>query len=166
MHRVSTVVLGALLFAVGACDDDEDNGTGPSNATSFTATLSGANERPNPVTTTATGSATFTLNESTQTFTYSITVNALTNVTAAHIHVGTTAAAGPIVVNLLPQAPAPGTINGQLVSATFTASGIATTVPISFAGLLSLMREGSAYVNVHTQANPGGEIRGQIVAQE
>ncbi|MFL5507780.1 MAG: hypothetical protein ACJ8AU_12930, partial [Gemmatimonadales bacterium] len=44
--------------------------------------------------------------------------------------------------------------------------------PITFDSLLSAMRTGGAYVNVHTSAvgctagepgcNPGGEIRGQI----
>jgi hypothetical protein len=29
--------------------------------------------------------------------------------------------------------------------------------------VLVLMRNGNAYFNVHTQLNPGGEIRGQIV---
>jgi hypothetical protein len=48
------------------------------------------------------------------------------------------------------------------------------TPPITFDSLLSAMRTGGAYVNVHTSApsctagdpgcNPGGEIRGQVVA--
>lgn len=31
-----------------------------------------------------------------------------------------------------------------------------------FDSLITLMRTGEAYVNVHTQTNPGGEVRGQI----
>jgi hypothetical protein len=34
---------------------------------------------------------------------------------------------------------------------------------ISFDSVLVLLRNGNAYVNVHTTAVPGGEIRGQIV---
>ncbi len=35
-------------------------------------------------------------------------------------------------------------------------------VAISFDDLLSAMRNGNAYVNVHTKVYPAGEIRGQV----
>jgi hypothetical protein len=35
----------------------------------------------------------------------------------------------------------------------------------TFATLVAKIRSGNAYINVHTPANPGGEIRGQLVAQ-
>jgi len=35
----------------------------------------------------------------------------------------------------------------------------------TFATLAAKIRAGNAYINVHTPANPGGEIRGQLVAQ-
>jgi len=158
------VVTGlALVLLVGiACDEDS---TGPAEPTSFAATLNGAAERPNAVTTTATGAATVTINEAASTMDFTVTVNGIVNVIAAHIHVGRTDAAGPIVVNLLPTAPAPGTITGSLSTGTITQTNITTGVPITFASLVSLMRKGDTYVNVHTQANGGGEIRGQLTPQ-
>ena len=36
---------------------------------------------------------------------------------------------------------------------------------VALDSLLVLMRNGHAYVNVHTVAHPGGEIRGQVVKQ-
>ena len=49
-----------------------------------------------------------------------------------------------------------GTVNGVLVA------GAATRSRIPFDSLVVLMRNGNAYVNLHTTAFPGGEIRGQI----
>ena len=41
-------------------------------------------------------------------------------------------------------------------------TGAAPRSKISFDSLVVLMGNGMAYVNVHTNANPGGDIRGQI----
>ncbi|PYP41597.1 MAG: CHRD domain protein [Gemmatimonadetes bacterium] len=154
--------LAPALALVGlACDNDN---TAPAAATRFSATLTGANERPTPNASTATGTATFTIDETAGTITYTVNVTNITNVTASHIHVGRADAAGPVVVNLLAATPPAGTINGQLATGTITAASIGTGVPITFASLTALMRSGDIYANVHTQANPGGEIRGQLVA--
>jgi hypothetical protein len=153
---------GTATLAALACSNDS---TAPALATMFAATMNGANERLNPVTTTATGSATFTIDESAGTIAYAVTVNNIVDVIACHIHAGRVDVAGPIVVNLCTTTPASGTINGTLVTGTITAASIGASVPISFASLVSLIRNGDAYINVHTQTNPGGEIRGQILAQ-
>src|SRR5688572_24405418 len=82
-------LLGALaLVTVFACEDDDP--TGPVGARNFTVTLNGANERP-AVTTAASGTATFTLDAAETTLSYSISVqNMSSNITAAHIHLGST----------------------------------------------------------------------------
>ena len=41
-------------------------------------------------------------------------------------------------------------------------AGAAPRSKISFDSLVVLMGNGMAYVNVHTNTNPGGDIRGQI----
>ena len=46
-----------------------------------------------------------------------------------------------------------------LAEGTFTAANV---TGISFADLLAAIRAGNTYVNVHTTAFPGGEIRGQL----
>ena len=47
-------------------------------------------------------------------------------------------------------------------------AGVSSLTPgagMTFDRLLTLLRTDSAYVNVHTTAHPGGEIRGTVVAQ-
>ncbi|HSA56206.1 MAG TPA: CHRD domain-containing protein [Gemmatimonadaceae bacterium] len=151
--------LALLAAIIVACDDDDDDGTGPSPVTEeFTATLTGANERPTPVVTPATGSADFTLSGDTLYFT--IVVDSLSSpATAAHIHgpSGIDGVAGPILGF---------TLADTLITTGTLASGFATapTDPsVSQDSLLVLMRNGNAYVNVHTATNPDGEIRGQVV---
>lgn len=158
------------LLAVAACDDDDDDdGTDPSGVVRYQATLSGQNEVP-PVTTNATGSATFeVVNDST--ISYRLNATGITNVTMAHIHAGAAGVNGSIVVWLFPvggSAPAnpPVTPNTTpWVTGQFTRSqirGIGSNPPMSMDSLRRLMSTGNAYANVHTSANTGGEIRGQI----
>jgi len=158
------IAVAALLPVLAACGDDP-----ASPATSFTATLSGTNEVP-AVTTTATGTA--TLSVSGAQITYTINVTNLQNAVLGHIHLAAAGANGPVRLNLCGTgAPEPACTSGTGVLATGTNG---TTVGITFEELLTAMRTGGAYVNVHTFAdgctagapgcNSGGEIRGQIVA--
>ena len=157
------VILGAaaalILAAAAGCSDDP---TDTDLETNFMAELTGAAERPDPVTTSATGSATVTINDAAQTLTFSITVSNLLSPTFAHIHTGSTAVAGPVAVTLLGTAPAPGIFNGVLTSGTV---GVSAITGETFATLVAKIRSGNAYINVHTVANTGGEIRGQLIAQ-
>jgi plastocyanin len=111
--------------------------------TSCTANLTGDQEVP-PVTTSARGSATLTLNPTLMTLIYTVTTRGLSGV-AAHIH----------------QAPAGviGDVIHPLVGGPSVWSG--TTEPLTPEQVTALT-SGGLYVNVHTAANPGGEIRGQI----
>jgi hypothetical protein len=159
-HRALLFVAVAAFLAVAACNDDE----GP-EAETYTATLNGANERPNPVTTNATGAATFTLGNDSMTFT--ITGVGLTGVTAAHIHGPASAAqAAGVLVTLFGQA-APGinVANGTVSSGKFPSASFTIKAGVTIDSVLVLLRSGQAYVNVHTVANPGGEIRGQLARQ-
>jgi len=155
---------GEAAFTV-ACDNDEDDGTGPVvTPEDFTAELTGAAERPTPVVTTATGTATITFTPASSStaasVAYSVTVQGLTGpATVAHIHgpAGVDAAASPIVsFNVTTTS----TTSGIIAAGVFTSTGHAT---INMDSLAVLLRNGNAYVNVHTAANPNGEIRGQIV---
>jgi hypothetical protein len=147
----------ALLGVVGCGDDDDDNGTGPELERNFVVTMTGLNERPNPVSPSGNGTATFTLDAAETTLTYTISVASMTStITAAHIHLGNANTAGGVIVALT------NPINGQTVNGTIT-TATALSLGLSFPSLISLMRNGDVYVNVHTSNNPGGEIRGQIL---
>ena len=99
-----------------------------------------------------TGSLTATLNTDTNELTYRIEFSGLTGpVAAAHFH-------GPAAegANAKPQLPIKGTpitspVDGK---ATLTAEQAKELV------------DGKWYFNLHTAANPGGEIRGQVVKAE
>lgn len=163
-YAVTALLALTTAFTV-ACDDDDDDGTGPVvTPEDFSATLTGAAERPDPVVTTATGSATITFTPASSTTgatgAYSVTVQGLSGpATAAHIHGpgGVDVAAGIIVTFNVTTTSA---TSGIIAAGTFTSTGHAT---IDMDSLGVLLRNGNAYVNVHTAANPNGEIRGQIV---
>ena len=153
--------LTSLALAVGVLACGDDNPVNP--ATSFTATLSGANEVP-PVTTAASGTAEFTINGGQ--IEYTVNVTGIENALVAHIHTGREGQNGPVRLNLCGTgAPQPPCTSGTGVLATGTNGTTFGDPPITFDELVEAMRSDSAYANVHTQQNLGGEIRGQLVPQ-
>ncbi|HVB33915.1 MAG TPA: CHRD domain-containing protein [Patescibacteria group bacterium] len=133
--------------------------------TKFTATLSGTNEVP-AVETSAHGRATFRLSRSGKSILYTVTVAGVENPTMAHIHMGAADANGPIVVWLYPTKAHPlksGKVTGLLGRGVITESNLVGPLKgKTLADLLQEMRTGNTYVNVHSKANPGGELRGKI----
>jgi hypothetical protein len=168
--RALKFALVLLIPVAFACDDDDDDNNTPEPATNFTAELSGANEVP-AVTTPATGTATLSVDD--DEITYTIDVTDLQNALVAHIHIAPAGVNGPVRLNLCGTGdPQPACTSGTGVLATGTNGTTVGDPPITFDSLLSAMRTGGAYVNVHTSVadctlgqpgcNPGGEIRGQI----
>ena len=89
--------------------------------------------------------------------------NLPTGVTASHIHAGSPGVAGPVIVNFTVVAN---------TSNDFRISGSANRAEIvarpaqginSAEDARQAILNGDTYVNVHSTANPGGEIRGQLV---
>ena len=153
-----TLAIPMLLAAIAACGDDDDDTTNP--VTNFEADLTGAQETP-AVTTSATGSATVTI-EGDQ-IVYHVETTGLENVLVSHIHVAPPGEAGPVRLNLCntPDTQPCQTGDGVLVDGS---NGV-TQGGISFDSLVSAIRAGNAYVNVHTEQNQNGEIRGQLTPQ-
>jgi hypothetical protein len=126
--------------------------------------LNGANERPDPVTTTGTGTATL-VKFNNDSITFTIQVASIDSVILSHIHAGDAETAGPILF-AFPETNPPtsfttlATLHTGTITPTSTFSGSFT-----WDSLLTRLSAGTAYVNVHTRMNTGGEIRAQLVQQ-
>lgn len=107
-------------------------------------TLSGANEVP-PVTTAAAGSGTVTVGMD-GAVSGGVSTSGIA-ATAAHIHEAAAGKNGPVVV--------PMTKSGDNMWV------IGAGAKLTEAQMASL-KAGNLYVNVHSAANPGGELRGQL----
>ena len=113
--------------------------------TTLTARLAGTSEVP-PVTTPAVGMLTASFDAATRTLTWTATYSGLSGpATAAHFHGPATAGANAGVVLPFPSAESP-------------IQGTATLTEAQATDLLA----GRWYVNIHSGAHPGGEIRGQV----
>jgi hypothetical protein len=116
------------------------------------------------------GQVSFTLNDEGTALEYRLIVANTTSITQAHIHCGEAGVNGPVVVFLFGLDPAGVNQNGILAEGTITAENIIARDSSaacmgglnSMETLLEKMRNGGAYVNVHTLALPAGVIRGQI----
>lgn len=129
-----------------------------------TAMMDGGQEEPNGVLTGAFGKATLTLNRATRQVQYVVDVwDFPFRATAGHIHVGPPrTGAGPVIINFVIPA---NSISAFRVSGTATASDL-TVRPDrginSMEDAIMAIAAGTTYVNIHSEANPGGEIRGRL----
>ncbi|MBI1850625.1 MAG: CHRD domain-containing protein [Planctomycetes bacterium] len=153
----------ALVIASMASVFQGCGGGGSSKHAAFeTAELRGDQERPIPVQSSGSGVATFTVSENHDQILVDLQTTGLQDVTGAHIHAGALGEAGPIIFSLFDgqSGPFPSPLLVTLTSANLMPHpevGIST-----FEDAVTAILNGSAYINVHTQAHPGGEIRGQI----
>ena len=120
---------------------------GPAFAEKFKATLDGKSETP-PNTSAGTGTADIDWDAATKKLSWKLTYSGLSGpATAAHFH-------GPAE---------PGKNAGVAVAIpNATSSPVEGSATLTDAQAADLMA-GKYYVNVHTAANPGGEIRGQVM---
>jgi YHS domain-containing protein len=109
------------------------------------------------------GYAIFTLNADQTACHFKVVVADLSDITAAHIHVGKMGVEGPPVVNLFTGPAKTGRFDGVLGEGDFDATDLMGPLQgKTMKDLLTLARQRGLYVNVHTTAHPEGEIRGQI----
>jgi hypothetical protein len=120
------------------------------------------------------GQAIFHYSDDHSSITFKLIASNIENVTAAHIHCGAPGANGPVLVGLYSGAAASGRTNGVLAEGTITNAHVSQTAcpgVTTVAGVIALLENGGAYVNVHTNDGvaptntgpgdfPGGEIRG------
>jgi hypothetical protein len=160
-RSIIAIAAAAVLAALSAV---------PASAQTFTltATLTGAGETPAPgINTGAFGDATVTVDMGARTVSYRVRVfNLPSGVLASHIHVGAVGTPGPIVVNFTVPSTASNDFefSGTVPDTAFVIraeQGIRSADDM-FQAILG----GNSYVNVHSAANPGGEIRGQLTLQK
>lgn len=129
----------------------------------FKATLSGDQEVP-PVVTDTTGKFKLELNEAETEAEVRLTVNDGVRITQAHLHCAPVGVNGSIVAFLSGLNAAGYNVDGKWISnATLTDTSISDPAcGATISALAASMRAGDVYVNVHSVANPGGVIRGQV----
>jgi hypothetical protein len=163
---VLMAVLGSLL-AIATVATAEQIG----------ALLTGYEETPAAVSTTGRGEFTATIDADSDVIVYSETYSGLQGpVTQSHIHVGQLGVNGSVVIflcqtatnpdptGLAPECPQEGTVTGTITAANVIAGTTASQQLVAgdLAAVITAIRAGAAYANVHTSPSPGGEIRGQI----
>lgn len=135
-HLVS-LATGAIMLGLGA-------GVGVATAADIQVSLTGAHEVP-AVTTSAKGSGTITIGDD-KTVQGSVTTTGVVG-TAAHIHEAAVGKNGPIIIPLEKKGDNQWAVpvNAKLTDAQYKA-----------------YKAGNLYVNVHSAAHKGGEIRDQL----
>ncbi len=114
-------------------------------STRYIGNLTGGQEVP-PVATAATGTTVAFLHEPDNRVVYMVNSTGLAGVVAAHFHQAAAGANGPVVINLGAGSGAYCGVSTRLSPAQVTA-----------------WKANGFYTNIHTAANPGGEIRGQMI---
>jgi hypothetical protein len=173
-----TAIAGAALFAatVSTAQDEEPQGF------TFAAALSGAQEvtppeeptTPSPgVETDTTGSVQVIFAQDLSQLSFALTVQNGKLVTQAHLHCGRAGVNGPIVVFLSALNAEGADVNGLLAEGTRTNTDLEEGAaqceevigrPVrNIASLAAAAAEGLIYANVHSVANPAGEVRGQLI---
>jgi hypothetical protein len=146
MNRTATLLRAALVTGVATAALAGCGMMSRSNTASFSGSMNAASEVP-PNMTRGSGLAEAWLNKDTNVLKYKIVYTGLSGpATAAHFHGPATAGANAGVA--LPFANPESPIEGQ-----------ATLTTTQAADLMA----GRWYANIHTAANPNGEIRGQLL---
>lgn len=140
-HLIRFLAISIILSSIISCDDNY-----PSQNVTFIAHLNGASEDP-ANSSTAIGTATLIYNTNTKIFTITVTHN-ISAPTSAHIHKGDVGIIGPPVFTF----------------SSFTSPITYTSIALDAAQVADLYAN-LYYVNIHTTAYSGGEIRGQLIKQ-
>ena len=163
---ILTVIALALILAPGFAGsvtaDSDDNG-----GDQFRATLTGSQEVTTPaggVDTDTAGTARFEFNDDNTELEFELEVEDGVRVTQAHIHCAPAGSNGPVIIFLAGLHDKGWDVDGDWIG-----DAIATDANITnnacgstLAEIADAMAEGRTYANVHTIANPAGEVRGQI----
>ena len=147
LFRILTALFLTLSLASCSKDSPTNNYSTPVDPTvAYKVTLSGTNEVPANAST-AMGSGILLFNSTTKIFTLSVN-HTVVNATMGHIHKGAVGMNGSVVFPFT----------------TFTSPFVYTSAALDAAQEADLAA-GLYYINLHSAAFPGGEIRGNITKQ-
>lgn len=158
LARPMPLALAALLLTAPTA------WAGDKNHDTFTARLTGSEEVP-PVETDTKGKFTIEFNKSHTEAEMTLSVNDGERIRQAHLHCGPEGVNGPIVVYIAGDNARGYDVDGKWISnATATDSSVfpGSDCGDTLAALATAIKHGNVYVNVHSVANPGGVIRGQL----
>jgi hypothetical protein len=143
----------AVALGVSGCSEQDQE--------KYVATLSGANEVP-AVSTSASGRVVLIVAADGQSAEYSVEASGLgSGVTGGHFHRGAAGLNGPVILSFY-------STNGVAAGSTdLEREGrIARVInKTQLDTILTDLRAGNLYANIHTSLRPGGEIRGQMTRQ-
>ena len=177
MRRLASLLLCATTFAfASAAQAFEDDGF------RFTTFASGEQEiqPPGGVVTDTTATLRLDFRRDLSAAKFRLSVFEGRKITQAHLHCARAGANGPVVAFLFDVAPVPGpggvNVDGRLARdrltnediepADFAANAACGVTINNIASLLTAVLDGIIYLNVHSEGNPPGEVRGQIFAVE
>lgn len=134
MHKVLSSVAVSLALAAGSAHAAVDV---------YSVALLGSNEVGSAGDTDGWGGGAVMIDNLLNTVSWQLMAFNLTDISAAHIHAAPAGVNGPVIIDF------GGALSGSVVD-----SDAASINPLNAAGF---------YVNIHTAANPGGAIRGQLM---
>jgi len=163
-YRVLMSVMGSVFLVATVA-----------RAEQLAALLTGYDESPS-VSTTARGEFSATISDSGDAIVYRERFTELqAPITQSHIHIAQPGVNGSIVIflcqtqtnpdptGLAPECPQDGIVTGTITAANVIASASTQQLKAGdLAAVITAIRAGMAYANVHTTASPSGEVRGQI----
>ena len=156
LDQLAKLSAGELYFNVHSARFPGGEIRGQLNQQVRSASLSGANEAPAPITSSATGSGVLALDPLTRRVSGYVRTSGISVVDPAspkrqaHIHLGAPGTAGNVIVPLQETSPGSG-------------FWMVPTGAVLTLDQVAAFNAGNLYFNVHSEANPSGEIRGQIV---
>jgi hypothetical protein len=154
-----------VLTAAAMCAALSHVGHAQTSTLTLFGSGSGAFETP-PVASAGVATATCTMNRTTVEISCTARVHNIVDLTAGHLHVGGPGAAGPVVIGIsgLPLRSS----DDFVLSWTWKESDL-TLRPaqgvLKMADVFEACSSGNCYLNFHTSANPGGEIRINLCPQ-
>ena len=167
-NRFQVASAGLALFGLAATAFAHGDGDG------LETRLKGYSEVP-ALSSAASGRFRASIDERSGSISYNLSYKGLEGeVRQAHIHLGQRGVNGGIMVWLCqtptnvdptgqsPTCPQSGNVSGVLQAANVIGPSAQGIAPLEFAELVSAIRAGVAYVNIHSSKFPTGEVRGQL----